>query len=229
MRDDHADEYLPTIEEDGSIHVTKKVKVDKKALEEENENENENEKEIEEETTTPSSKKSEKASKKREKASKKASSKSQTRSSIIESTDITHSPSDASLLSDTSSSSEETPEAHYQSSLTEIAVSCEKILENPSVGVVRSKREASLLSHVLAFLKDPDERLRQIAMLSLLKVFNDILPVLSPAGIERRTTRSTWPRRRRRPDCTRKKFASCDSTKRVFSPLIPCVSSGVSK
>ena len=64
-------------------------------------------------------------------------------------------------------------------SLTAIAVHCEKIIEDPSTGVVRSHRQPSALSQVLAFLKDHDVRLRRIAMLSLLKVFNDILPVLS--------------------------------------------------
>ena len=71
------------------------------------------------------------------------------------------------------------PSEHYESSLTAIAVNCEKIIENPSTGVVRSHRQPSALSQVLAFLKDRDPRLRRIALLSLLKVFNDILPVPS--------------------------------------------------
>lgn len=79
----------------------------------------------------------------------------------------------------TQSESNFDPAEHYESSLTTIAVNCEKIIENPSTGVVRSHHQPSSLSQVLAFLKDRDPRLRRIALLSLLKVFNDILPVPS--------------------------------------------------
>lgn len=120
------------------------------------------------------------------------------------------------------------PAARFQAALTEIAVSCEKIIEAPSAGVVRSQGQPSLLSTVLRYLRADDAQLRRLAMLSLLKVFNDILPVASPAGLRRRTTPSTWPRRRRRPVPTSARCASSASSKRASSPATPYLRPGVS-
>ena len=114
------------------------------------------------------------------------------------------------------------PSEHYESSLTTIAVNCEKIIENPSTGVVRSHRQPSLLSQVLAFLKDRDARLRRIALLSLLKVFNDILPVPSfPRESPRRTTPSASPPPKKKPACTSAKSGKSDNTRKVSWPPTP--------
>ena len=51
------------------------------------------------------------------------------------------------------------------------------ILENPNKGVVRRRNEICPLNIVVALVKDEDTRIRQVAMLSLMKVFSDILPV----------------------------------------------------
>lgn len=75
-------------------------------------------------------------------------------------------------------------EKHYKDSLTEIAVNCEKILEDPNKGISRHRNEISPLNTVLMLLKDSDSRIQQVAMLSLMKVFNDVLPVVPAAWCE---------------------------------------------
>ena len=70
-------------------------------------------------------------------------------------------------------------EAHYKECLTQIAVNCEMILENPDKGISRRRNEISPMNAVLQLLKDEDYRIRQVAMLSLMKVFNDVLPVVA--------------------------------------------------
>ena len=68
-------------------------------------------------------------------------------------------------------------EKHYKDSLTQIAVNCEQILEDPNKGISRHRNEISPMNAVLILIKDPDSRIQQVAMLSLMKVFNDVLPV----------------------------------------------------
>ena len=83
--------------------------------------------------------------------------------------------------------------------MTQIAVNCEKIIENPTKGVTRHPNEVCLLKQVLVYLQDDDVRVRLLAMLSLLKVFNDILPVPISTGITCRTILSTLlPRKKRK-------------------------------
>ena len=53
------------------------------------------------------------------------------------------------------------------------------ILENPDKGISRCRNEISPMNAVLQLLKDEDYRIRQVAMLSLMKVFNDVLPVVA--------------------------------------------------
>lgn len=53
------------------------------------------------------------------------------------------------------------------------------ILENPDKGISRRRNEISPMNAVLQLLKDEDYRIRQVAMLSLMKVFNDVLPVVA--------------------------------------------------
>lgn len=53
------------------------------------------------------------------------------------------------------------------------------ILENPDKGISRRRNEISPMNVVLQLLKDEDYRIRQVAMLSLMKVFNDVLPVVA--------------------------------------------------
>ena len=53
------------------------------------------------------------------------------------------------------------------------------ILENPDKGISRHRNEISPMNAVLQLLKDEDYRIRQVAMLSLMKVFNDVLPVVA--------------------------------------------------
>lgn len=53
------------------------------------------------------------------------------------------------------------------------------ILENPDKGISRRRNEISPMNVVLQLLKDEDHRIRQVAMLSLMKVFNDVLPVVA--------------------------------------------------
>ena len=61
--------------------------------------------------------------------------------------------------------------------MTQIAVNCEKVIENPNKGVTRRRNEISPLNEVLRYIHDQDRRVRILAYLSLMKVFNDILPV----------------------------------------------------
>ena len=53
------------------------------------------------------------------------------------------------------------------------------ILENPDKGISRRRNEISPMNVVLQLLKDEDYRIRQVAILSLMKVFNDVLPVVA--------------------------------------------------
>lgn len=53
------------------------------------------------------------------------------------------------------------------------------ILENPDKGISRRRNEISPMNAVLQLLKDEDYRIHQVAMLSLMKVFNDVLPVVA--------------------------------------------------
>ena len=53
------------------------------------------------------------------------------------------------------------------------------ILENPDKGISRRRNEISPMNAVLQLLKDEDYRIRQVAMLSLMEVFNDVLPVVA--------------------------------------------------
>lgn len=82
--------------------------------------------------------------------------------------------------------------------MTQIAVNCEKIIENPTKGVTRRPNEVCLLKQVLVYLQDDDVRVRLLAMLSLLKVFNDILPVSISTGILYRTIPSISLQRKKR-------------------------------
>ena len=52
-------------------------------------------------------------------------------------------------------------------------------MENPDKGISRRRNEISPMNAVLQLLKDEDYRIRQVAMLSLMKVFNDVLPVVA--------------------------------------------------
>ena len=61
--------------------------------------------------------------------------------------------------------------------MTDIAVQCELILENPNKGVTRRRNEISPLNAVVRYLDDENPQIRILATLSLMKVFNDILPV----------------------------------------------------
>ena len=63
-------------------------------------------------------------------------------------------------------------------------MNCEKILEDPNKGISRHRNEISPLNTVLMLLKDSDSRIQQVAMLSLMKVFNDVLPVVPAAWCE---------------------------------------------
>ena len=63
-------------------------------------------------------------------------------------------------------------------------MNCEKILEDPNKGLSRHRNEISPLNTVLMLLKDSDSRIQQVAMLSLMKVFNDVLPVATTAWRE---------------------------------------------
>ena len=53
------------------------------------------------------------------------------------------------------------------------------ILENPDKGISRRRNEISPMNAVLQLLKDEDYRIRQVAMMSLMKVYNDVLPVVA--------------------------------------------------
>ena len=63
-------------------------------------------------------------------------------------------------------------------------MNCEKILEDPNKGISRHRNEISSLNAVLMLLKDSEYRIQQVAMLSLMKVFNDVLPVATTAWRE---------------------------------------------
>lgn len=151
--------------------MDKKVSKDEEEVEEEEEEEESNSSSL----ATQSNKK-QTETKSKTKSKTKTKSKSKTKSNADSDSDSESEPKPESAAPSAPSLS---PSEHYEASLTAIAVHCEKIIEDPSTGVVRSHRQPSALSQVLAFLKDHDVRLRRIAMLSLLKVFNDILPVLS--------------------------------------------------
>lgn len=78
-------------------------------------------------------------------------------------------------------------EKHYKDAMTEIAVNCELIMENPNKGVTKRHTEMCPLNIVVRYLQDKDVRVRILASLSLMKVFNDILPVPSLMGCYDRT------------------------------------------
>ena len=160
------EEYLPTITEDGALHISKKVKVRKVQSKS---SDHSDESEVSDNSSGAASRKDSKAQGKQDKKRP---------------NQAKEMKEDEDLLNDKDSPQAElTPEQrvkqkkrHYESAMTQIAVNCEKIIENPTKGVTRRPNEVCLLKQVLVYLQDDDVRVRLLAMLSLLKVFNDILP-----------------------------------------------------
>lgn len=165
MNDD--DEYLPTIHEDGTIKVTKKQKIQKNEEEESNKTPI-----IPKKPLTKSERKKEKRKEKKEQAKREKEMQEQ------------QAEDEEILKQEEEEKVELTPEQlarkkekHFNEAMTEIAVKCEKIIENPHKGVTRHRNEISDLNAVIRYLQDDDVRVRILAILSLMKVFNDILPV----------------------------------------------------
>lgn len=82
--------------------------------------------------------------------------------------------------------------------MTEIAVNCELIMENPNKGVTKRHTEMCPLNIVVRYLQDKDVRVRILASLSLMKVFNDILPVASVMNYDDRTIQFTQQQKKRK-------------------------------
>ena len=125
MLQEGEDEYLPTIEEDGKLHISKKPKMQKKEAEEE-----------EEKPSKKELSKREKKEQKRKEKKKREERNENEDADLLEdekpevSTPLT--PGLSALFHSRAEQEEEQKEKHYKDSLTAIAVNCEVVSERRS-------------------------------------------------------------------------------------------------